>query len=71
MYNNATGTIAEGLKDNTTGGLCFEDTKLTKFHGIYQQDNRDLRATRRKLGVEKAFSFMIRVGLPGGDYQDS
>jgi hypothetical protein len=42
------------------------DTKLTKFHGIYQQDDRDLREERAKQGLEKAFSFMIRVRVPGG-----
>ena len=53
--NYLRGTIATGLEDKTTGSLVFEDTKITKFHGIYMQDNRDLREERRKLGVEKAF----------------
>lgn len=60
------GTIAEELNDESTGGMCFTNTKLTKFHGIYQQDDRDLRQSRREQGLEKAFSFMIRVGIPGG-----
>ncbi|KAG0348310.1 hypothetical protein BG004_005445 [Podila humilis] len=61
------GTIAEGLLDDTTGQLRAEaDTKLTKFHGIYQQDDRDLREERKKQGLEKAFSFMVRVRVPGG-----
>jgi sulfite reductase (NADPH) hemoprotein beta-component len=38
----------------------------TKFHGIYQQDDRDLREYRTLKGLERAFSFMIRVRLPGG-----
>lgn len=60
------GTILEGLADDSTGALAEKDTKLTKFHGIYQQDDRDLREARREEGLEKAFSFMIRVGIPGG-----
>ncbi len=60
------GTIAEGLADTSTGALADSDTQLTKFHGIYQQDDRDLRKERRKAKLEKAFSFMIRVRVPGG-----
>lgn len=60
------GTIAEGLEDTTTGALAASDTQLTKFHGIYQQDDRDIRDERQAEGAEPAFSFMIRVRLPGG-----
>src|SRR3954453_2204266 len=60
------GTIAEGLTDIITGQLPEDDTQLTKFHGFYQQDDRDLRPERRKKKLEKAFSFMIRVRVPGG-----
>ncbi|KAI0788791.1 sulfite reductase subunit beta [Abortiporus biennis] len=60
------GTIAEGLADNSTGALAPSDTQLTKFHGIYQQDDRDIRDERQAQGVEPAYSFMIRVRLPGG-----
>ncbi|KAF8884978.1 sulfite reductase subunit beta [Infundibulicybe gibba] len=60
------GTITEGLMDNTTGALAPSDTQLTKFHGIYQQDDRDIRDERQAQGVEPAFSFMIRVRMPGG-----
>jgi len=77
------GTIAQGLLDESTGALAEDDTVLTKFHGIYQQDDRydlspplslilivwccsDLREERRKLKQEKAFSFMVRVRVPGG-----
>ncbi|KAF9972820.1 hypothetical protein BGZ65_009585, partial [Modicella reniformis] len=55
-----------GLLDESTGQLAEPDTKLTKFHGIYQQDDRDLREERKKQGLEKAFSFMVRVRVPGG-----
>jgi sulfite reductase (NADPH) hemoprotein beta-component len=60
------GTIAEGLEDAITGALAEDDTQLTKFHGFYQQDDRDVRGERRKKKLEKAFSFMIRVRVPGG-----
>ncbi len=60
------GTILEGLADQTTGAISEADTQLTKFHGIYQQDDRDIRAERRKKKLEKAYSFMIRVRVPGG-----
>ncbi|KAF8223516.1 sulphite reductase hemo protein, beta subunit [Tricholoma matsutake] len=60
------GTIAEGLEDTSTGALAASDTQLTKFHGIYQQDDRDVRDERQAQGVEPAYSFMIRVRMPGG-----
>ncbi|KAJ3274515.1 hypothetical protein HDV01_002643 [Terramyces sp. JEL0728] len=64
--NYLRGTIAEGLLDTSTGALAEYDTKLTKFHGIYQQDDRDIRELRARKGLEKAYSFMIRVRVPGG-----
>ena len=60
------GTIAEGLLDQLSGGLAEDDQQLTKFHGIYQQDDRDLRPERAKKRLEKAFSFMARLRVPGG-----
>lgn len=60
------GTILEGLSDRATGALAPNDTQLTKFHGIYQQDDRDVRKERRGQKLEPAYSFMIRVRLPGG-----
>ena len=60
------GTIAEGLLDDSTGALAADDTQLTKFHGIYQQDDRDIRRERRKTKLEPAYAFMTRVRLPGG-----
>jgi len=64
--NYLRGTILEGLADTSTGSISADDQQLTKFHGIYQQDDRDLRKERRKAKLEKAFSFMIRVRVPGG-----
>ena len=60
------GTISEGLQDTSTGALAPSDGQLTKFHGIYQQDDRDIRDERTAQGVEPAYSFMIRVRMPGG-----
>eukprot|EP00401_Gymnodinium_catenatum_P002106 CAMPEP_0117484504 /NCGR_PEP_ID=MMETSP0784-20121206/14490_1 /TAXON_ID=39447 /ORGANISM="" /LENGTH=962 /DNA_ID=CAMNT_0005279075 /DNA_START=73 /DNA_END=2961 /DNA_ORIENTATION=- len=60
------GTLREALDDVTTGQIPFQDTKIIKSHGSYQQDDRDLREERQKLGLESAFSFMIRVRMPGG-----
>jgi len=64
--NYLRGTILEGLADEVTGAIAADDTQLTKFHGTYMQDDRDVRAERRKKKLEKAFSFMIRVRVPGG-----
>jgi sulfite reductase (NADPH) hemoprotein beta-component len=60
------GTIAEGLREQVTGGIAEDDQQLTKFHGIYQQDDRDLRFERAKKKLEKAFIFMARLRVPGG-----
>lgn len=60
------GTIAEGLKDESTGAICAVDQQLTKFHGIYMQDDRDIRDERKLQGLEPAYSFMVRLRLPGG-----
>lgn len=60
------GTIAEGLVDESTGAISSSDQQLTKFHGIYMQDDRDIREERKKEGLEPAYSFMVRVRLPGG-----
>ena len=60
------GHILRDLADQSTGGITEDSAQLTKFHGIYAQDDRDLRNERRKAGQEKAFSFMARLRLPGG-----
>ena len=60
------GTIAAGLARAETGAVSEEDTQLTKFHGIYQQDDRDLRAERAKKKLERAYMFMARLRVPGG-----
>ncbi len=60
------GTIADGLTRVETGALSDDDQQLTKFHGIYVQDDRDLRAERGRKKMEKAFIFMARMRVPGG-----
>lgn len=63
--NYLRGTIAAGLKDQSTGAISATDQQLTKFHGIYMQDDRDIRDERKSEGLEPAYSFMVRVRLPG------
>ncbi|MEP7229023.1 MAG: assimilatory sulfite reductase (NADPH) hemoprotein subunit [Ginsengibacter sp.] len=60
------GTIEESLHDELTGALREDDQSLIKFHGIYQQDDRDRRDERAEKKLERLFSFMIRLRLPGG-----
>ncbi|MDB5511212.1 MAG: NADPH-dependent assimilatory sulfite reductase hemoprotein subunit [Enterovirga sp.] len=60
------GTLAEGLLKDVTGAISEDDGQLVKFHGMYLQDDRDLRAERTRKKLEKAYSFMIRLRIPGG-----
>ncbi|MFC5525521.1 assimilatory sulfite reductase (NADPH) hemoprotein subunit [Rhodanobacter ginsengisoli] len=60
------GGIAEGLADPVTGAISEDDGKLIKFHGTYQQDDRDIRDERRRQKLEPAYSFMVRARLAGG-----
>lgn len=60
------GSLADSLTDGHTGGLRDDDQHLIKLHGIYQQDDRDVRDERRRQKLEASHSFMIRVRLPGG-----
>ena len=64
--NYLRGTLAASLEDRSTGAISDDDTTVSKFHGIYQQDHRDQRNERKKAGLEKSFIFMIRVRVPGG-----
>jgi sulfite reductase (NADPH) hemoprotein beta-component len=60
------GTLADGLRQEITGAISEDDAQLVKFHGMYLQDDRDLRPERTRKKMEKAFAFMIRVRIPGG-----
>jgi sulfite reductase (NADPH) hemoprotein beta-component len=64
--NYLRGNLAEELADVSTGEISEDNQQLIKFHGSYMQDDRDLRADRRKHRLEKAYSFMIRIRVPGG-----
>ena len=60
------GTLVASLADAVTGALAEADAQVLKFHGSYQQDDRDLREERRLQKLEPAHDFMIRTRLPGG-----
>ncbi len=60
------GTLEESFADEATGAVRDADTQLTKFFGIYQQDDRDLRDERRRAKLEPRYQFMARVRMPGG-----
>jgi sulfite reductase (NADPH) hemoprotein beta-component len=64
--NYLRGTIAQGLRDPITGGIGAADQQVIKFHGMYQQDDRDVRVERQQQRLEPRYSFMVRVRLPGG-----
>ncbi|HEX6750445.1 MAG TPA: NADPH-dependent assimilatory sulfite reductase hemoprotein subunit [Longimicrobium sp.] len=59
------GTLADELAE---GGTTFSDTakQLLKFHGSYEQEDRDLRRERKQAGLEPAWQFMVRSKIPGG-----
>ncbi|MDO8688940.1 MAG: NADPH-dependent assimilatory sulfite reductase hemoprotein subunit, partial [Dehalococcoidia bacterium] len=59
------GTLREELATDATY-FPEEDVQILKFHGIYQQDNRDLRQQLKREGKEKYYSCMIRCKNPGG-----
>jgi sulfite reductase (NADPH) hemoprotein beta-component len=60
------GTLAESLRDALTGAIREPDQQLIKFHGSYQQDDRDVRDERTRQKLEPDYSFMIRTRTPGG-----
>ena len=60
------GTLVESLADEVTGAIREDDQALVKFHGMYQQDDRDRREERAEKKLDRLYSFMIRLRLPGG-----
>ena len=60
------GTLVESLNLETTGNLLEDDVALVRFHGMYVQDDRDRREERAAKKLERLYSFMIRLRLPGG-----
>ncbi|MCC3215151.1 assimilatory sulfite reductase (NADPH) hemoprotein subunit [Chryseobacterium sp. X308] len=64
--NGLRGTLKESLADNFTGAIREDDQTVIKFHGMYQQDDRDRREERVSKKLEWLYSYMIRLRLPGG-----
>lgn len=60
------GTLQASLADPITGALRSDDVQILKFHGAYQQDDRDAREARRLAKLEPDHSFFLRLRLPGG-----
>jgi len=64
--NYLRGTITESLNNPLTGALYEQDQVLIKFHGTYQQQDRDLDDERKRQKLEPLYSFLIRVRVPAG-----
>ena len=60
------GTLKESLLDEHTGAIREDDQLLIKFHGMYMQDDRDRRNERAEKKLDRLYSYMIRLRLPGG-----
>ncbi|MEM9585436.1 MAG: assimilatory sulfite reductase (NADPH) hemoprotein subunit [Pseudomonadota bacterium] len=60
------GTIEADLKDPITGGFTADNFQLIRFHGMYQQDDRDIRAERADQKLEPLHNVMLRARMPGG-----
>ncbi|MEO5892345.1 MAG: NADPH-dependent assimilatory sulfite reductase hemoprotein subunit [Ferruginibacter sp.] len=60
------GTIQQSLQDEITGAIREGDQAVIKFHGMYQQDDRDRREERAAKKLDRLYSYMIRLRLPGG-----
>ncbi|MXP49642.1 assimilatory sulfite reductase (NADPH) hemoprotein subunit [Pantoea sp. Eser] len=64
--NYLRGTIREDLEEGLTGGFTGDNFLLIRFHGMYQQDDRDIRAERAEQKLEPRHAMMLRCRLPGG-----
>ena len=64
--DNLRGTLVESLQNEVTGNIYEDDVALVRFHGMYVQDDRDRREERAQKKLERLYSFMIRLRLPGG-----
>jgi sulfite reductase (NADPH) hemoprotein beta-component len=60
------GSLKQSLNDDITGAIRDDDQQVIKFHGLYQQDDRDIRQQRATQKLEPLYSFMIRARVPGG-----
>ncbi|MBA6288830.1 assimilatory sulfite reductase (NADPH) hemoprotein subunit [Colwellia sp. MB3u-4] len=64
--NYLRGTIVDDLKDHVTGGFTADNFQLIRTHGMYQQDDRDIRNERAKQKLEPLHNVMLRARMPGG-----
>ncbi|ORM67264.1 assimilatory sulfite reductase (NADPH) hemoprotein subunit [Pantoea rwandensis] len=64
--NYLRGTILDDLDEGLTGGFSGDNFLLIRFHGMYQQDDRDIRAERTAQKLEPRHAMMLRCRLPGG-----
>ena len=60
------GTLKQSIVDQASGALSPDDAQISKFHGFYEQDDRDQRLQRQARFLEPYYSFMLRARLPGG-----
>ena len=60
------GTLVESFQEELTGAIREDDQAVIKFHGMYQQDDRDRREERAEKKLDRLYTFMIRLRLPGG-----
>lgn len=60
------GTIANDLNEQITGGFQSDNFQLIRFHGMYEQDDRDIRTERLEQKLEPNKNVMLRCRLPGG-----
>jgi sulfite reductase (ferredoxin) len=56
------GTLTETIRNQETPKFGKDDIQVLKFHGVYQQDDRDTRVR----GQDRQYSFMIRAAIPMG-----
>ncbi|MBW4696774.1 MAG: NADPH-dependent assimilatory sulfite reductase hemoprotein subunit [Aphanocapsa lilacina HA4352-LM1] len=64
--HNLRGRLREELQQPETTHFAEESVQLLKFHGIYQQDDRDGRKARKDAGLAPDYAFMVRTKNPGG-----
>ena len=64
--NGLRGKLPEYVQEQITGSVPEDGVQLIKFHGMYLQDDRDRREERAEKKLERLYSFMIRLRLPGG-----
>lgn len=60
------GTLAEEVANPELSHVSDASKELLKFHGSYQQFDRDTQTERKKQGLDKEWQYMVRVKMPGG-----